>query len=331
MRVSPPEFFHGYRLIHSQIDQSVNFVSEKKNAITGATTVHLECRLVLRDEPFVTVYLSSQTGCKQACRFCHLTATGQTNDGIVPIAWLIQQANTVLGYYKIYVDQGETSYRREVKFDFMARGEPLLNDDIVYNFSALSRELHSLVRYLNFDNCVFHISTILPQDFNVKRLLPKSYLGPEDSRENMFGTRHTVRLFYSLYSVNPVFRKKWLPKAHDITYAMLNLASFRQYYRNIHDVILHWAFIEGENDSDADVAAIIDHVEVFNLANKHNPIQVNIVRFNPPPGSAYKESPTHVIEKHFCRLLDTIANHATSKIVQRVGEDVQASCGMFAK
>ncbi len=58
-----------------------------------------------------------RTGCAQACRMCHLTASRQTRVRDASFAEIIEQAATVLDYYR-----QEAPPARIVHFNFMARG-----------------------------------------------------------------------------------------------------------------------------------------------------------------------------------------------------------------
>src|SRR5947209_15592906 len=60
----------------------------------------LEARYVRRCADYFVVYLSSQTGCAQGCRMCHLTATGQTRLRDATVGEMIEQARTVLDHYR---------------------------------------------------------------------------------------------------------------------------------------------------------------------------------------------------------------------------------------
>src|SRR3954452_4516134 len=107
----PEADFTAYR---SGQDDSVNW---DRLADVG----RIEARYVRRCPDYVVVYLSSQTGCNQGCRMCHLTATGQTRLRDVTHEEFLEQARTVLDHYQ------SQPPARAVHFNFMARGEPLAN------------------------------------------------------------------------------------------------------------------------------------------------------------------------------------------------------------
>src|SRR5262245_32866160 len=65
-----------------------------------AEVARIDARYVCRRPDDFVLYLSSQTGCDQACRMCHLTATGQTRLRAVTHEEFLVQADTVLGYYR---------------------------------------------------------------------------------------------------------------------------------------------------------------------------------------------------------------------------------------
>ena len=105
----------GFTAHKSAQDASVNW---DRPADVG----RLEARYVRRCADYFVVYLSSQTGCAQGCRMCHLTATGQTRLRDVTFGEMLEQARTVLDHYR-----REAPPARTVHFNFMARGEPLAN------------------------------------------------------------------------------------------------------------------------------------------------------------------------------------------------------------
>ena len=75
----------GYTGYPSNQDASVNW---DRPADIG----RIEARYVRRCQDYVVAYLSSQTGCNQGCRMCHLTATGQTRLRDVTHEEFLQQA-----------------------------------------------------------------------------------------------------------------------------------------------------------------------------------------------------------------------------------------------
>jgi 23S rRNA (adenine2503-C2)-methyltransferase len=279
----------------SHVDASINWVRP-------ADVGYLEARYVRRADDYVVVYLSSQTGCRQACRMCHLTATGQTRLRDTTPEELLEQADIVLHHY-----HQETARARSVHFNFMARGEPLANtlllsraDEVLGGLGQKAVALQLRPRYL--------VSTILPKVFGDRSL------------EDVFVLHHP-ELYYSIYSMRDTFRRRWLPLAMPPGEALDRLASWqRQTYKLFK---LHYAFIEGENDSEADVHAICDAVEERGLY-----VHVNVVRYNPPTPQHGAEPPEEVLQRN-AAIFSSRLPRARVRVIPRVGYDVQASCGMI--
>jgi 23S rRNA (adenine2503-C2)-methyltransferase len=286
----------GFTEHRSALDASVNWDR-------AADVGRIEARYVRRCPDYFVVYLSSQTGCVQACRMCHLTATGQTRLRDVTVRELLDQARTVLDHYR-----RECAPARVVHFNFMARGEPLANRELLAHGDELLARLSELAVALNL-RPKHLISTIYPKELASRPL------------EEVFVTQHPD-IYYSIYSMSERFRRRWLPKAVPAEMALDRLASWQ---RSTHKLVsLHHAYIAGENDSEADVEAICDAVEERNLL-----VHVNLVRYNPhDPARHGVEPPEEVVQRNAAIYRARLPTARVS-IIARVGFDVAASCGMF--
>lgn len=283
--------------LYSAFDASVNFVTPADDG--GA----FEARYVRRVDDYFITYLSSHTGCNKACRVCHLTQTRQTMMTPATVSDYELQALQVFRHYR------ELDNAQRVNFNFMARGEPLANPSVLNTWNDVRRPLQSLAEQHALVS-KYNISTIMPEEMSDRKLY------------DVFGDTG-AQIYYSLYSMRDDFRKRWLPKsigAHD---ALWKLVEWQQKTGQL--VTLHWAFIEGENDSLDVLEEIIMAVLVRSLD-----VKFNLVRYNPYSPAQGKEPSEEILQRNFDYLAKAFGNEQ-SRIVPRVGFDVKASCGMFVE
>lgn len=282
----------------SQEDASVNWVTPAPDH--GI----FEARYVRRNPRTVVVYLSSQSGCAQACRFCHLTATGQTRHQQATVDELLRQARQVLAYYDAEAPPAEILH-----YNFMARGEPLDNPSIVNRGDELLRRLSEEGRRRGlFTRSLF--STILPASFRGHTL------------QEVFPVLHP-EIYYSIYSMDPIFRRRWLPRALPPEESLALLQQWQYLTAKIPK--LHYCFIEGENDDEAAVRRICEAVNDFRLR-----VNVNLIRYNPHSEKQGREPAFDVIQRN-ARIFAEELPLARVQVVTRIGYDVNASCGMFVE
>lgn len=280
------------RVFRSEQDASVNFVEEQ---LAG----FLEARYVRRCAEYFVCYLSSHSGCNRGCEFCHLTATGQTSFAPSTINDFESQALQVLKHY-----------RREqaalyMHFAFMARGEPLANPQLLSRGSELLVRLGRLAADEGLP-AKFCVSSIMPLTLNKPLLEVFGFVSPT--------------MYYSLYSVEDEFRRRWLPTAMPVSKALSMLANYQRFSKKI--VKIHFVFIEGQNDSAEQVRKLCDALDEHKLI-----CEFNLVTYNPATAAQGVESASEVIAERLAYIESRFAGKV--KAVQRVGFDVKASCGMF--
>jgi adenine C2-methylase RlmN of 23S rRNA A2503 and tRNA A37 len=279
--------------LDSALDKSVNFF------VSTPDGGKIETRFVQRYSDRFIVYISSMTGCDKACRFCHLTQNGETMATLLTREQMVAQADQVL---KESDFQGATL----VHFNFMARGEPLSNPAVD---ATLFKQLKVLAHERGLD-CRIKVSTILPLDVIT-----------EDGRNLWDEDTPPVDLYYSLYSVDASWRKRWIPKAKAPDEALAWLRRYQQTSGN--RVILHWALIDGENDDLKNAGAAFDRATAANLN-----FDFNLVRYNPANDKSRESSEINI--ENFMKIAESaVSEGQRARMVNRVGFDVAASCGMF--
>jgi 23S rRNA (adenine2503-C2)-methyltransferase len=284
------------QVLPSQIDASVNWI-ETVPGRPGS----IEARYVRRRADDFICYLSSATGCDKACRMCHLTQTGQTATEYASLESYLVQARRVLVHHR------SQDPARVVHYNFMARGDALANPVVREQGAKLLTALADLA----------HAEGLLPR-FKISTIMPAEARGLD-----LAAAFSPVRadLYYSLYSVDPAFRRRWLPKALPAAESLGMIADYQRATRSI--PVLHWAFIDGENSSDYDLEQIADAVAAAELR-----CDFNIVAYNPFSAKQGAE-PTPQRMREIACLMQRLFPFSRIKVVDRVGFDVKASCGMF--
>ena len=130
-----------------------------------------------------------------------------------------------------------------------------------------------------------------------------------------------VALAVSLHAPNDALRDELVPinRIHPIAEL---LAACWHYLdeQNGRSVTFEYVMLEGVNDSPAQARAVARLL-------KGHPAKVNLIPFNPFPGTRYTRSPAHVVQ----RFRDELLQRGVLATVRRTrGEDIDAACGQLA-
>ena len=286
-------------------DGSINVVEKQSDG------GFIESRYVRRTQDTVILYVSSATGCALACRFCHLTQTKQTMSTYVDHIGYTEQISFLLS---LLTDENKIGPATFVHINFMARGDALDNPILVSDCDAIFQSIRGVCQIYGLTP-KFKLSTIFPKTMALTR---SEYELKEWVKERL-EQNSDLEFYYSFYSTDPAFRKRWIPKGIDI-----DLVG-RLFEGTTNRVRIHHALIAEQNDNHWD-AISIKHW----LARHDIRAGVNIVRYNPFSSACGEEAPQSFIDE-YCDFLNMSPLITSIQVVSKIGFSVKASCGMFVK
>lgn len=243
-----------------------------------------------------TLCISSQVGCTLACTFCH-TGTQRLVRNLTAgeIVGQVLSSKDALDEWPAT----DESRRRITNIVFMGMGEPLFNYDHVAKACEIMLDDQGL--YLSRRKITISTSGVVPK---IKQMADE--LG--------------VNLAISLHAVNDTLRDEIVPINRK--YPLKELIDSLHYYISKHptrSILIEYVMLKGVNDSDDDALQLVELL-------KGLPVKINLIPFNPWPGSPYECSSNNRIHQ-FARILG--AHKLPSPIRTTRGEDILAACGQL--
>lgn len=235
-----------------------------------------------------TLCISSQVGCSLACSFCATGAQGlNRNLSSHEIVAQLRVARRHLGLDAI------------TNVVFMGMGEPLLN----------LKQVIPVIRLL-LDDFAYGLSS---------RRVTVSTAGVLPGLEQL-GRETPVNLAISLHASRNDLRDELVPINRHYPLAQL-MAACRSYpLPPRRRITFEYVMLDGVNDSDADARALVRLLRGL-------PALVNLIPFNPFPGSPYRRSSLARIDA----FREIVLSAGIMTVTRRPrGDDIAAACGQLA-
>lgn len=242
-----------------------------------------------------TLCVSSQVGCALDCSFCSTAQQGfNRNLSVAEIIGQVWRVAQIIGSY------GDTGDKPVTNVVMMGMGEPLLN-------------LNNVVPAME----------LMLEDFGFglsKRRVTLSTSGVVPALD-LLRDKIDVALAISLHAPNNELRNELVPVNRK--YPMEEfLAASRRYVANSKandKVTVEYVMLEGVNDS-------MEQAHELAQALKDTPSKINLIPFNPYPGSPYKRSSNSRID----RFNKVLQEYGFTVIVRKTrGDDIDAACGQL--
>jgi 23S rRNA (adenine2503-C2)-methyltransferase len=241
-----------------------------------------------------TLCISSQAGCALECSFCSTGRQGfnrnLTTAEIIGQLWL---ANRALG-------RGDSVARPITNVVMMGMGEPLANFDNVV--AAMQLMLDDFAYGLSRRRVTLSTSGLVPAIDRLRDACP-------------------VALAVSLHAPNDELRNELVPINRKYPIRELLAACTRYVEKAPREfVMFEYVMLDGVNDT-------LAHARELAALVRDMPCKINLIPFNPFPGSGYTRSKPDAIE----RFQDVLSRaHLTATVRRTRGDDIDAACGQLA-
>ncbi|WGM45536.1 Dual-specificity RNA methyltransferase RlmN [Brevundimonas sp. NIBR10] len=239
--------------------------------------------------------VSSQVGCTLNCTFCH-TGTQKLVRNLTT-AEIVAQVQVARDDLEEWPSPSED--RRLSNIVFMGMGEPLYNLDAVSDAIDIISDPEGIS--LSRRRITVSTSGVVPQ------------LEP-------LGTRTQAMLAISLHATNDALRDVLVPlnKKYPLDQLMAGIRAYPG-LSNARRVTFEYVMLKGVNDSPAEARALVRLIDGL-------PAKVNLIPFNPWPGTDYECSDWKTIET-FAAILNKAG--FASPIRTPRGRDILAACGQL--
>jgi 23S rRNA (adenine2503-C2)-methyltransferase len=249
--------------------------------------------VLIPDEDRQTLCISSQVGCQQACRFCLTGSSGFTRN--LQAFEIVDQALEVSRLVK------EEEMQRLTNIVLMGMGEPLANfGEVVKALRVITSD-----KGLGFSPRRITVST--------DGLVPEI--------ENLGKTGLKVNLAISLNATTDEVRNKIMPV--NLRFPIKTLLSACAHYplEPRRRITFEYVLLKGVNDRVEDAQRLAKLLRGIKS-------KVNLIPFNPFPGSEF-ERPDDATVRRFQKVL--LDNHFTAPVRESRGRDISAACGQLRK
>lgn len=241
-----------------------------------------------------TLCISSQVGCQMDCQFCATGAQGfNRNLSTAEIVGQVWLANRELGYSP----DGDRVITNVV---FMGMGEPLAN----YRNVVPAAEIMMDDLGLDLSRRRVTVST--------SGLVPQMYRIADETN---------VALAVSLHAPTDELRSLIVPinRRHPIK-ELLEACWHYVEKQNARNVTFEYVMLDGFNDKP-------EHARELAQLLRGHPAKVNLIPFNPFPGTRYQRSSNAAVE----RFRDLLIKGGVMATIRRTrGDDIDAACGQLA-